>query len=260
MSEHELIPSQAPAAYIQHHLHHWAIGHGFWSLNLDTLLFGALTALLIAYVGRRVVARLSSEAPTGLQSLMESLIEFVDNQVKESFHGHNPLIAPLGLTIFLWVFLMNALDLLPVDLFEFAGNHLGVPLQLKVVPTNDLNTTFAMAISVFFLIIYYSIKVKGFLGFGKEFLYLPFGKYLMPVNIVMKLVEELAKPISLAMRLFGNMYAAELIFFLIALLPFWAQPFLGGPWAIFHIMIVPLQAFIFMILTIVYLSLAHEDH
>jgi F-type H+-transporting ATPase subunit a len=255
-----LTPSDNPVMYIQHHLANWKVGQGFWTWHLDTILFGAITALILMYIGRRVAKSLSADAPTGLQSFLEMIVEFVDGQVKESFHGASPLIAPLALTIFMWVFLMNAMDLLPVDLLAFVGGLAGVELHAKVVPTTDLNTTFAMAISVFLLIIYYSIKVKGFLGFGKEFLYVPFGKYLMPVNIVMKIVEEVAKPVSLGMRLFGNMYAGELIFLLIALLPFWVQPLLSAPWAIFHILIITLQAFIFMILTIVYLSLAHEEH
>ena len=255
-----MVPSDNPALYIQHHLANWKVGEGFWTFHLDTILFGALTALLLMVVGRRVANSLSADAPTGMQSFLEMIVEFVDNQVKESFHGDSPLIAPLALTIFLWVFLMNALDLLPVDLLNFIGGLSGLELHAKMVPTTDLNTTFAMAISVFVLIVYFSIKAKGVIGFGKEFLYVPFGKYLMPVNVVMKLVEELAKPVSLGMRLFGNMYAGELIFMLIALLPFWAQPFLSTPWAIFHILIITLQAFIFMILTIVYLSLAHEEH
>ena len=255
-----MVPSDNPVMYIQHHLANWKVGEGFWTWHLDTILFGMLTAFILMYVGRKVAKNLTSEAPTGLQSFMEMIVEFVDGQVKESFHGHSKLVAPLALTIFAWVFLMNAMDLLPVDLLAFIGGILGLELHAKVVPTTDLNTTFAMAISVFVLIVYFSIKSKGVIGFGKEFLYIPFGKYLMPVNIIMKLVEELAKPVSLGMRLFGNMYAGELIFLLIALLPFWVQPLLSTPWAIFHILIITLQAFIFMILTIVYLSLAHEEH
>lgn len=252
--------TQTAAEIIQHHLLNWKVGSGFWTWHLDSILFGAIAALMIMYIGRRVVNNLSADAPTGLQSFLEMIVEFVDNQVRESFHGHNPLIAPLALTIFMWVFLMNAFDLLPVDLITTIAALTGMPLHAKMVPTTDLNTTFAMSFSVFFLIVFFSIKAKGFGGFGKEFLYMPFGKYLMPVNIIMKAVEEIAKPVSLGMRLFGNMYAGELIFMLIALLPFWAQPFLSAPWAIFHILIITLQAFIFMILTIVYLSLAHEDH
>ena len=158
------------------------------------------------------------------------------------------------------IFMMNSFDLLPVDLLATIGALTGHELHAKVVPTTDLNTTFAMSFSIFALLIYYSIKAKGFGGFISEFLLHPFGKYLMPVNFLMKCVEEISKPVSLGMRLFGNMYAGELIFLLIALLPFWAQPLLSAPWAIFHILIILLQAFIFMMLTLVYVGQAHEDH
>lgn len=252
--------SHNAADIIRHHLQNWSVGEGFWTLHLDTLLFGWIAAGLIMGTGWAVARRLNPGVPSGLQNFLEMVVEFVDGQVRDSFHGHNPLVAPLALTIFVWVFLMNAFDLLPVDLLNFIGALLGVEMHAKMVPTTDLNTTFAMAIAVFALILYFNVKVKGFGGFGKEFLYTPFGKYLMPVNIVMKAVEEVAKPVSLGMRLFGNMYAGELIFLLIALLPFYVQPLLSTPWAIFHILIITLQAFIFMVLTIVYLSLAHESH
>jgi F-type H+-transporting ATPase subunit a len=187
------------------------------------------------------------------------LVEFVDTQVKDSFHGRSPLIAPLALSIFVWVWLMNFMDLIPVDLLPSIGKAVGLS-YLRVVPSTDLNATFAMSISVFALILFYSVKVKGPIGFAKEMLLTPFGPWMMPFNLLLKLVEEIAKPISLGLRLFGNMYAGELIFILIALLPWYVQPVLSLPWAIFHILIITLQAFIFMVLTIVYLSLAHEDH
>jgi F-type H+-transporting ATPase subunit a len=151
------------------------------------------------------------------------------------------------------------MDLFPVDLMPNIGSVMGVE-YLRVVPTTDLNATFAMSISVFILIIFYSIKIKGGWGFAKELMFQPFGPWLLPFNLLLKLVEEIAKPISLALRLFGNLYAGELIFILIALLPWYVQPFLSFPWAVFHILIITLQAFIFMVLTIVYLSMAHEDH
>ena len=193
------------------------------------------------------------------QNVAEMLVEFVDSQVKDTFHGRNELIAPLGLTIFCWVFLWNAMDMLPVDLLPMIGGVMGIH-YLRVVPSTDLNGTFALSISVFILIIFYSIKVKGVLGFVKEMTCTPFGPWLMPFNLILKTVEELAKPISLGLRLFGNLYAGELLFILIALLPPVIQPVLSFPWAIFHILIITLQAFIFMVLTIVYLSLAHEEH
>lgn len=256
MSSEKLTPTE----YIQGHLLNWKIGEGFWTLNLDTILFGLIAAGIIMFVGLKVQRNLKGDVPSGLQNFLELILEFVDSKVKESFHHSNPIIAPLALTIFMWVFVMNAFDLLPVDLLATIGALTHTHLHAKVVPTTDLNTTFAMSFSVFGVLVYYSIKAKGFGGFASEFLFAPFGKWFMPVNILMKLVEEIAKPVSLGMRLFGNMYAGELIFLLIALLPFWAQPFLSGPWAIFHILVITLQAFIFMVLTIVYMALAYEHH
>ncbi|HLF97576.1 MAG TPA: F0F1 ATP synthase subunit A, partial [Methylococcaceae bacterium] len=174
--------------------------------------------------------------------------------------GRSALIAPLALTIFCWVFLMNTMDLLPVDLLPGIGELIGLK-YLRVVPSADLNATFAMSISVFFLILFYNVKIKGVTGFGKELLFHPFNHWaLIPFNLLLNVVEYLAKPISLGLRLFGNMYAGEMIFLLIALLPWYVQPLLSFPWAVFHILIITLQAFIFMVLTVVYLSLAHEDH
>jgi len=252
-----------PGAYIQHHLENLHTGEGFWAINWDTLIVSWLLAALLIFagwlVGRRINAvHIDTDTPTGVQNLLETLVEFVDTQVKEIFDGRNRLIAPLALTIFCWVFLMNAMDLLPVDLLPKVAEFLGVP-HLKAVPTTDLATTFGLALSVFALIIYYNIKIKGPLGYAKMFLFHPFGKWLMPVNIIMTLIEEIAKPVSLGLRLFGNMFAGELIFLLIALLPWWAIWMPGSIWAVFHILIVTLQAFIFMLLTIVYLSMAHQD-
>ncbi|MEQ1556719.1 MAG: F0F1 ATP synthase subunit A, partial [Gallionella sp.] len=164
-------------------------------------------------------------------------------------------------TIFVWIFALNALDVVPVDLLPLVASWFGVS-HLKVVATTDLNATFAMSISVFLLIYFYSFKIKGFKGFSKEILFSPFGKNpaLIPVNILFRVVEDIAKPISLALRLFGNMYAGEMVFILIALLPWYLQWTLGAPWAIFHLLIITLQAFVFMMLTVVYLSMAHESH
>lgn len=245
--------------YIVHHLTPLRVGEGFWAIHLDTLFFSALLGGLFIWFFKSVADRATAGVPGLLQNMAEMLIEFVDNQVKDTFHGRNDLIAPLALTIFCWVFLWNAMDMLPVDLLSSIGGLIGIE-YLRVVPSTDLNATFALSISVFILIIYYSIKIKGPLGFAKEMTCTPFGPKMMPFNLLLKLVEELAKPISLALRLFGNLYAGELIFILIALLPPFIQPILGFPWAIFHILVITLQAFIFMVLTIVYLSLAHEDH
>ncbi len=255
----EVHEATGPTAYIVHHLTDLKVGEGFWTFNLDTLFFSAVLGLVFIAVFKKAADSATSDVPGGLQNFVEMIVEFVDTQVKDSFHGRSALIAPLALTIFCWVFLMNAMDLLPVDLLPGIASLFGIP-YLRVVPTTDLNETFAMSISVFFLIIFYSIKVKGPIGFAKEMLLTPFGPWMIPFNLLLKLVEELAKPISLGLRLFGNMYAGELIFILIALLPWWVQPALSFPWAVFHILIITLQAFIFMVLTIVYLSLAHEDH
>jgi F-type H+-transporting ATPase subunit a len=202
--------------------------------------------------------------PGGLQNFVEILVEFVDKQVKDTFHGRSVLIAPLALTIFCWVFLWNAMDLVPVDLLPEAGKLVGVH-YLRVVPSTDLNATFGLSLSVLVLIIFYNFKIKGPIGFAKEFLTHPFGPYLFPANLLLNLVELAAKPISLALRLFGNMYAGEMIFILIALM--YGGGWLLGPlagvlqlgWAIFHLLIITLQAFIFMVLTIVYLSMASEN-
>ncbi len=245
--------------YISHHLTNLTAGEGFWTFHIDTLVISALLGILFIFTFRLAAKKATSGIPGKWQNFTEVMVEFVDSQVKDTFHGKSDLIAPLGLTIFCWVILMNMMDLLPVDLLPWAANHAGVH-YLKVVPTTDLNLTFAMSLSVFFLIIFYSVKVKGVGGFARELTCSRVGAMLMPVNLMLKLVEELAKPISLALRLFGNLYAGELIFILIALLPWWLQWTLGGIWAIFHILIIVLQAFIFMMLTIVYLSMAHEEH
>ena len=260
----EVHEATGPTAYIVHHLTDLKIGEGFWTFNLDTFFFAGVLGLIFILIFKKVADSATSGVPGPLQNFVELIVEFVDTQVKDSFHGRSALIAPLALTIFCWVFLMNAMDLLPVDLLPGISALFGIP-YLRSVPTTDLNQTFAMSISVFCLIIFYSIKIKGVLNFGKElvlhpFNYWPLNFILIPFNILLNFVEHLARPVSLALRLFGNMYAGELIFILIALLPWWVQPVLSFPWAVFHILIITLQAFIFMVLTVVYLSLAHEDH
>lgn len=253
----------SPVEYIQHHLQNLSIGEGVWALNLDTLFFGWAMAGILVWLSFKVGKSLSVDTPSGLQNVLEAVVEFVNQQIKDIFPGSNPIIAPLALTIFMWVFLMNAMDLVPVDLLPLIANSIGIH-YLKVVPTTDLGTTFGLALSVFALIIFYNIKVKGLKGYISMFLFHPFGKWLVPINIIMTAIEEVAKPVSLALRLFGNMFAGELLFMLIALLGFaWfmlpVQTALGAAWAIFHILVITLQAFIFMILTIVYLGLAHAD-
>lgn len=251
--------AEGATGYIIHHLTSLTVGEGFWALNLDTLFFSAVLGSLFVWFFKMAADKATADVPGLVQNFVEMLIEFVDTQVKDSFHGKNNLIAPLALTIFCWVFLWNFMDLFPVDILPLIGSLMGIE-YLRVVPSTDLNATFAMSISVFCLIIFYSVKVKGPWGFAKELMFQPFGPWLLPFNLLLKLVEEIAKPISLALRLFGNLYAGELIFILIALLPCYLQPVLSFPWAIFHILIITLQAFIFMVLTIVYLSMAHEDH
>lgn len=261
-----------PGSYINHHLTNLCVGQcenmGFWSIKLDTLFVSFGLAALLVYVSYRVSRKLSFSEPGGMQNVLEIVVEFVDQQIKDIFPGRNPLIGPLALTIFVWVFLMNAMDLIPVDLFPKLAEVMGIH-SLRIVPTAEIDTTFALALTVFALMIYYNIKIKGLLGYIKKFLFHPFGKYLVPVNIIMTAIEEIAKPVSLGLRLFGNMFAGELIFLLIALLSLagfgatWLpQVILDTLWAIFHILIITIQAFIFMLLTIVYLGMAHteEEH
>jgi F-type H+-transporting ATPase subunit a len=267
------------AGYIRHHLQNltfgqkadgaWGIAHsteevremGFWALNLDTLGVGIVLGALFAYLFRKAAVHATSGVPGRLQNFVEWIMDFIDDNVKGSFSGKNDLVAPLALTIFVWVFLMNVMDLIPVDYLPLLAQALGVP-YMRVVPTTDPNATMGMALSVFALVLYYSVKVKGVGGFVAELTLHPFGKWGLPVNLFLETVSLLSKPVSLGLRLFGNMYAGEMVFILIALLPWWVQWTLNIPWAIFHILIITLQAFIFMVLTIVYLSMAHqvEEH
>lgn len=258
--------SITPGQYIQHHLEHLTLnlktftigdGGGFWTLNLDTMivsmLIGALVFGTLVFVASRM-----REVPGKTQSLVEMIYEFVHNAVHEIFHHKTTFIPSLALTIFLWVFCMNAMDLLPVDLIPRFLGLFGVP-YFKTVPTADPNATFAMSISVFLLIIIYNIRAKKH-RLIKEMLTFPFGPWLAPVNVAFRIVEECVKPLSLSLRLFGNMFAGELIFILIAIMPFWIQWAPGGIWAVFHILVITLQAFLFMMLTIIYLSMAHDNH
>lgn len=255
------------ASYVQHHLQHLPLNlhnftltkNGFLTLNLDTMIVSIGLGVLFLTLFWMVARSATSGIPGKLQNFVEIIVEFVDKTVRESFHGTSQLIAPLALTIFIWIFLMNLLDLVPVDLFPLVASWFGLP-YFRPVATADLNATLGMAIAVFFLIIYFNFKVKGPVGLGKEILVSPFGIYLFPINILFRIIEEGVKPISLSLRLFGNLFAGELIFILLALLPWYIQWTLGGVWAIFHILIIAIQAFIFMMLTIVYLSMAHEAH
>jgi F-type H+-transporting ATPase subunit a len=259
--------------YISHHLQNltvckqdgewvWNECHGnFWAVNVDSMFFALVLGIFLSWLFYRVARKASIGHPTRTQALIEVIVDFVDGSVRDTF-SHPPksnVIAPLALTLFMWILLMNLMDLIPVDWLPFAGQLAGIP-YLRVVPTTDVNITFAMAISVFLLTIYYSIKMKGIGGFTKELTLTPFNHWAaIPFNFALEGVSLIAKPVSLSLRLFGNLYAGELIFMLIALLGIWQLP-LHFLWAVFHVLIVLLQAFIFMMLTIVYLSQAHEHH
>ena len=345
--------SEAPTSgeYIQHHLQNltfgqhpdgsWGIAHGaheaaemgFWAFHVDTLLWSLLLGFSFFFMFRSIAKKANSGVPSRFQAMIEAIVEFVDTSVKEAFHGTSRLIAPLALTLFVWIFFMNLMDLIPVDWLPFVASSAGVSYQ-KIVPTTDVNATLGMAIAVFILILIYSIRYKGVKGFLAELVFNPLNPkqlgmpkvvwpLVMAFNLILETVSLLAKPVSLGLRLFGNMYAGELIFILIALvftagsglvgaglssifgehIPAWfwvlstaavfvtlwmnlkgkldnkktlwfllaellligGLAFLGGQlmhfgWAVFHILVITLQAFIFMMLTIVYLSMATEHH
>jgi F-type H+-transporting ATPase subunit a len=345
--------SEAPTSgeYIQHHLQnltfgqhpdgHWGFAHGaeeaaamgFWAIHVDTLFWSLFLGMCFYFLFRKVAKQANSDVPSRFQTAIEVIVEFVDSSVRDSFHGTSRLIAPLALTLFVWIFFMNFMDLIPVDWLPWVAGTAGIGYQ-KVVPTTDVNATMGMALTVFVLIIVYSIRFKGVTGFLGELVFNPLNPkelgmpkavwpFVMAFNLILEIVSLLAKPVSLGLRLFGNLYAGELIFILIALIftagagyvgsglsyffgdhiPAWfwiaataavfatlwlnikgkldnkktlwfllgemllvgGLAFLGGQlmhfgWAVFHLLIVTLQAFIFMMLTIVYLSMATEHH
>ncbi len=274
--------------YIDHHLQNltygqlpdgtWGFAHsaaeagqmGFWSINVDSMVWAIGLGLLFCFIFGSVAKKATSGVPSGLQNFVESIVDFLDDIVASIFSHNNPMIAPLALTIFVWVFLMNLMDLVPIDWIPSLATAVGIS-HMKIVPTTDLNITMSMALSVFALILYYSIKCKGLGGFLGELAFHPFPKMMAPINLVLEGVTLIAKPLSLGLRLFGNMYAGEMVFILIALM-FSGGVFtvlsLGGGflqfgWAVFHVLIITLQAFIFAVLTVVYLAQAHdteEDH
>ncbi len=272
-----------PQAYIQHHLTNLTFGNhpehglgfahnaeeaagmGFWAVHVDTMFFSILLGVLFLWFFKKVADNVSVDEPGAAQNFVEWIVDFVEENVRGSFSGKNPLVAPLALTIFVWIFLMNLMDLIPVDLIPWLANLIGIHF-LRVVPTTDPNATFGMSLTVFFLVVYYSFKIKGVGGFLGELTLQPFGKWGLPANLMLEGINLLSKPLSLSLRLFGNMYAGEMIFILIALMygPSVILSLSGGvvhlAWAIFHILIVTLQAFIFMVLTIVYLDMAHQEH
>ena len=238
---------------------------GFWAINVDSMLFSIGLGVLFLFLFRMAAKKATVGVPSGLQNFVEWVIEFIDTSVRGSFSHQNALVAPLALTVFVWVFLMNVMDLLPVDWLPYAATMAGVP-YLKVVPSTDPNVTFGLSLSIFFLVLYYSFNMKGAGGFFSELAFQPFPKFLFPVNLLLEGVGLIAKPLSLSLRLFGNMYAGEMIFILIALM-FGGNLIMGvfggvlqWAWAVFHILIITLQAYIFMTLTIVYMDMAHSEH
>lgn len=276
--------------YIKHHLQnltctikegHFHCAHtaqeakemGFWAINLDTVLVSLILGVIFLFFFTRAANKATAGVPSGLVNFVEWIIEFIDSSVRGSFSFQNSLVAPLALTIFAWIFLMNFMDLIPID---FVGQLIALydpHMYFKLVPTTDPNATFGMALSVFFIVLFYSVKMKGLDGFIGELTLQPFGKFAAPINLFLEGVSLLSKPVSLSLRLFGNMYAGEMIFILIALMGgawatasvgsatlFGSQILLSLGWAIFHILIITLQAFIFMTLTIVYLDMAHQEH
>jgi F-type H+-transporting ATPase subunit a len=272
---------QTSSEYIQHHLQNLQVCRvddaWVWNqctgnpmaINVDSMFWSLLLGLVFVWMFRSVAKKTSSGTPGKFQAFVEIVVDFIDTSVKDTFHGKSSLIAPLALTIFMWVFLMNLMDLIPVDWIPLLAGKAGIP-YMKVVPTTDVNITFGMSISVFVLIIFYTIKTKGVGGFIRELTMHPIAPptkgvglvaapFIIAFNFMLESVSLLAKPLSLSLRLFGNMFAGELIFILIAMLGIWQLPLHFG-WAVFHVLIVTLQAFIFMMLTVVYLTLAMEEH
>jgi F-type H+-transporting ATPase subunit a len=273
---------ESSGAYVQHHLtnlkldlHTMALdpeAKGFWVLNLDSAIFSLLLGALVLFLFLKAASAAKSGKRSGLLNFMEAVLEQTDQQVKEIFPNANPLVVPLALTIFVWVLFMNFMDIVPVDLLPFLAGKAGVD-HLRIVPSTDVNITFGLSLSVFILIIVYNIAFKGPIGFAKEVLSHPFGPWLAPVNLILRIVEEIARPVSLALRLFGNLFAGELIFVLIALLLAQLRTGIGGAflslvvgfasnlaWTFFHVLVIPLQAFVFAVLTVVYLSTAAHSH
>jgi len=272
-AEHAAGPANS-TEYITHHLSHLKVGEGFWTFHIDTMVMSVLLGLVTIGLFYAVARKATAGVPGKGQAFVEMVVEFIDTTVKEVFHLDRSFLAPLALTIFVWVFLMNAMDLLPLDLPGTVLGWFGINYW-RVVPTADANTTFAMSLTVLAVVLYYSFKAKGVGGYVHELFCAPFGSHpvLWIPNFLLNLVELLSKPVSLAMRLFGNMYAGELVFMLIALLGagfftftvgstlgMFGQIAMGAAWAIFHILIITLQAFIFMVLTVVYSAMATEHH
>ena len=277
MSAAEHAAAAGPAnstEYITHHLTHLTVGEGFWSFHVDTIFMSVLLGIVTIGLFWSASRKATTGVPSKWQAFVEIVVEFIDTTVKEVFHLDRSFLAPLALTIFVWVFLMNAMDLLPLDLPGKVAGLFGIRYW-RAVPTADVNTTFAMSLTVFVVVIFFAVKAKGAGGYMHELFTAPFGAHplLWIPNFVLNVVELLSKPVSLAMRLFGNMYAGELVFMLIALLGasfftftvgstvgMLGQVAMGAAWGIFHILIITLQAYIFMVLTVVYSAMATEHH
>ena len=257
-----------PTSYIQHHLHNLTaqVGEGsFFTIHVDTLVSSLVMGALMVFMFWLATRRPTAGVPGKWQAFVEIMLEFVDRQARDTYHGTSKLVTPIAITLFFWILLMNMLKFIPADFFAVPLSWVGVNYW-KPVPTADVNATLGMSISVFFLMLFFALRAKGIGGFTKEFLTAPFGKWMMPFNLILNIVEWLSKPISLAMRLFGNMFGGEIVFLLIwvlggaSLLGVLGGGVLGLGWMLFHLLVIPLQAFIFMMLSIVYLSLAEDDH
>ena len=274
MSEATETTGITPSQYIHHHLSYWQVGHGFWTFDLDTIIFSVGMGVLLLGIMYAVVSRATAGQPGKWQSFLETVLSGVHDNVKQVFLFDNPVIAPLAITIFVWIWAMNFMDIVPVDLFpriaQFIGAHFfhadPETVYLKVVPTNDMNMTFGLSLGVFVLTLYYSFSKKGILGYAKEFVTHPFEGPNLPVklvlvipNVAMNVVETVSKPLSLSLRLFGNLFAGEILFILIAMLPWWGGILTLG-WMLFHLLVITIQAFVFMMLSVVYLSMAHTVH
>lgn len=257
-----------PSSYIQHHLQNLthSVGEGgFWTLHVDTLVGSLVLGAIMYLMFWTATRKATSGVPGKWQAFVEILLEFVDRQARDTYHGSSKLVTPIAITLFFWILFMNMMKFIPADFISKPLELLGVGYW-KPVPTADVNATLGLSISVFFLTLFFGLRAKGVGGFTKDFLVTPFGKWMLPFNLILNIVEWVSKPISLAMRLFGNMFGGEIVFLLIWVLGgSFLLGVLGGAvfglgWMIFHILVVPLQAFIFMMLSIVYLSLAEDSH
>ena len=270
------------SGYILHHLTNLKLdlntmsinpeATGFWVLHLDSVVFSLVLAFIFVVMFRLAARKATSGVPGKWQNFIELCVESVDSQVKDAYHHGARFVAPMALAVGFWVFFMNFMDMLPVDLLPAVASGIGVD-HLRTVPSTDPNVAIGMSLTVFLIAFGYSFVAKGVKGVGAEFLFHPFGKWMLPVNFLLKCVEELAKPISLGLRLFGNMYAGEMIFILLACFTLnysvssigsnvglLVQILLATGWTIFHILIISLQAYIFMVLTVVYMAMAADHH